>query len=782
VHGVGDLLALVQGVIMTARVLPLWVVTCQAEPVQREGSVRIGEAVNLAQTPLWGFARTLFLEHPELRGGMIDLEAKEAPAARAGQVVRQVRAGDLENQVAFRGGERLIAQLVPAHPAGEAPPLKLRGDGAYLVTGGLGGLGLKCALWLAENGARRILLAGRRLPPARETWDTLPAGSEASAQVRQIREIEARGAQVELVAADVRDAAQLGSLLERARAGGAPLRGVLHAAGVNWFGKVREMDRQALLDSLKVKVSAGWRLHELTREDDLDLFLLFSSVSAIWGSVDLSHYTAANHFLDALSHHRRAETGGPALSVDWGPWAEVGMSAKEHEVALLTKLGFALLEPARAQAAMQHLLASDSAQSVVADIDWNAFRFFIDFAAPSLFARVADAGPRAAASAPKPRDADLIRTAPAAEAHAHLHAVVRQQLAAVMLFDGSRTIDVNQRFNFLGMDSLMAIAFAARLEKLLGVKVPAMLAYNFPTLQTVTDHLYELVRGAPPESPLEGVAVAQAPVGLEVHPRRPEPREAWLQAGPGSERASLRLFCLPYAGGGASAFASWRAALAPEIAVVPVQLPGREERVAEAAIRDMGELVSRLADAVGDRWEAPFALFGHSLGGLIAFELTRELRRRSLPQPEQLILSACAIPHPGESRQIHRLPEEELILELAQTFGFSRESLRDPALRQALLPTVRADVTVLESYQLAEEPPLACPLLLLGGTNDLLVPPERLLEWKGQTTAGVSLRLLSGDHMFIRGREADVLAVLRRELHRPEAPRPVLQPLLATAR
>src|SRR5262249_53787478 len=143
------------------------------------------------------------------------------------------------------------------------------------------------------------------------------------------------------------------------------------------------------LDTMKVKVSAAWKLHELTREDDLDCFILFSSVSALWGSVDLSHYTAANHFLDALACHR-AGLKLPALALDWGPWAEVGMSAKTSESALLQKLGLRLMPPERAIEAMEQSASAGHSGVVIADIDWQKFKAFIDFSlSPSLFDRVA---------------------------------------------------------------------------------------------------------------------------------------------------------------------------------------------------------------------------------------------------------------------------------------------------------------------------------------------------------------------------------------------------------
>jgi acyl transferase domain-containing protein/acyl-CoA synthetase (AMP-forming)/AMP-acid ligase II/surfactin synthase thioesterase subunit len=737
VHGVGDLCALAQAVVRTARVIPLTVVTRGAQAVVRDGEDDGAESPSLAQAPVWGFARTLFLEHPEMRGGVVDLDPAGEAESDAARVIAQAGAPGGEAQVAFRGGARLVAQLVPAaEPPAERVPV--RGDGVYLVTGGLGGLGLRCARWLAERGARHLVLAGRRVPPARAAWEGLEG--DAARQVAGIRQIEALGATVQVEAADVGDPGQLDALFARMRAGGLPLRGVVHAAGVNWFGKVRGLERAALLDALKVKVTAAWRLHELTRGDDLDLFLLFSSVSALWGSVDLSHYTASNQFLDALAHHRRA-AGLPALSLDWGPWAEVGMSAKAHETEVLGRLGFTLLAPERAIGVMERLAAGGRAQAVVADVDWASFRTFVDFSgSPSLFARVAAEGGEGG-DAPRLRNAaERIRSLPPGEAREALLALARQQLSSVMLLQNPGAVDVNQRFNFLGMDSLMAIAFAARLENLLELKLPTTLAYNYPTLQAVADHLYEQIRGeAPPPEGSGSPPAAGAPAE--------EGADRWFSVLFSCPRPERRLFCFPYAGGGAAAYARWGEAAGPGTELVAVCLPGRDQRAGEPPLREMRELVEGLADALASRCELPFAFYGHSLGALVAFELARELRRRGMPAPEALVVSGCGAPGRGGGR-LHLQPDDAFVRELEEAFGVPGQALRDPGMAASLLPVLRADIALLETYAPAAEPPLAIPLLALGGTEDPLAPPQSVSAWRAQAAGPFRQRSFAGGHMF----------------------------------
>ncbi len=236
----------------------------------------------------------------------------------------------------------------------------LREDGTYLVTGGLGGLGLKVARWLADRGARRLVLVGR---------------SEASQEARsQMEDLERAGVQVVARRCDVANRQQVASLLSDIRGGSSPLRGIFHLAGVLDDGVLREQTRERFDRVMASKVLGAWHLHELTREDPLEQFVLFSSAAALLGSPGQGNYAAANAFLDALAHHRRWEKR-PALSVNWGAWAEVGMAARlgEAEGRRMSAAGVGSIEPLRGLLVLEHLLAEDRIQAGVLPINWSKF-------------------------------------------------------------------------------------------------------------------------------------------------------------------------------------------------------------------------------------------------------------------------------------------------------------------------------------------------------------------------------------------------------------------------
>lgn len=213
----------------------------------------------------------------------------------------------------------------------------------------------------------------------------------------------------------------------------------------------------------------------------------------------------------------------------------------------------------------------------------------------------------------------------------------------------------------------------------------------------------------------------------------------------------MRVFCLPHAGGSAAIFARWPARLPEAIDLWAVELPGRGRRLLEAPLNRLPTLVGALADAITPHVEKPFALFGHSMGALVAFELARELRRRALPAPCRLIVAAFPAPHLlRESRRRQELPDDELLGELKRLGGTPEEALRDPELMALYLPVIRADLALCESYRHSWEPPLACAVTALGGTLDELVGEEMLAAWRLHTSDDFRCHQLPGEgHFFV---------------------------------
>jgi medium-chain acyl-[acyl-carrier-protein] hydrolase len=228
----------------------------------------------------------------------------------------------------------------------------------------------------------------------------------------------------------------------------------------------------------------------------------------------------------------------------------------------------------------------------------------------------------------------------------------------------------------------------------------------------------------------------------------------------GDAATRVRLFCLPYAGGGASMFREWPAALPTAIDVCPVRLPGREDRMAERSHTSLAALIDEVADAVGPFADRPFALFGHSMGALVAFELARELRRRGAA-PRWLFVSGCRAPHRQTSSGLSGLPDERFVDGLNQKYGGIPDAiLNEPELLEFFLPIVRADLSLVDGYRHREEQPLDCPISGFGGAADPNVGHDDLVAWREHTAARFEYEVLPGGHFFVR----DSSAALRRRI------------------
>jgi medium-chain acyl-[acyl-carrier-protein] hydrolase len=226
------------------------------------------------------------------------------------------------------------------------------------------------------------------------------------------------------------------------------------------------------------------------------------------------------------------------------------------------------------------------------------------------------------------------------------------------------------------------------------------------------------------------------------------------------------LFCLPHAGGGAAPFHRWSGFLPADLELLPVKLPGREVRLREPAIDRMPRMIDSLAEALGPKLDIPFALVGHSMGALIAFELARRWRRQSGPTPVCLFLAAYPAPQlPAKSHFIHRLPDGEFLQKLQHRFGGIPGAVAgNEELMRLLLPTLRADYTLVETYQYQDENPLDCPILALAGDEDPEATIADMGAWRQQTTAAFSLRIFPGGHFFVHQEPRSVVPVIVRHL------------------
>ena len=482
--GLAGTLVLVQALGDAGLQAPLWVLT--------RGAVAAGVSDRLAspvQAQAWGLGQVAALEHPDRWGGLIDLPAvlDERTAARLGAVL----AGCGEDQIAIRGSGLLARRLERAPlPRGRRGGWVPRGT--VLVTGGTGAIGGHVAGWLARRGAPHAVLTSRSGPVAPGVA-ALAAG------------LAGRGTAVSVIGGDIAERNALAGLLEWIGVTGPPLSAVLHTAGVGQATSLDLTTVAGLATVLAAKAAGATWLDELTRGMDLDAFVLFSSVSATWGSGQQPAYAAANAFLDALAC-QRASLGRPATSVAWGPWGGGGLSGGEA-ARQLRRRGLSPLDPDLAVTALGQALDRGERLLTVADVDWARFVPAFTVRRPSpliaplpevrqaLAAADGGAGALAAPGAGTALGQRLAGLSPDEQRRVILE-LVRAEAAAVLGHPSAQAVEAGRAFKELGFDSLTAVELRTRLAQATGLRWPSTLVFDYPSPALLADHLRAVLLGA----------------------------------------------------------------------------------------------------------------------------------------------------------------------------------------------------------------------------------------------------------------------------------------------
>ncbi|MEM9568399.1 MAG: SDR family NAD(P)-dependent oxidoreductase [Cyanobacteria bacterium P01_E01_bin.34] len=458
----------------------------------------------LLQSPLMGLSKVMALEYPMYWGGAIDLEGRDLPALDIRQISEQL-ADELlcaggENCIALRNGQRYVSRLVesPFRDTNTDTKIVIEGAATYLITGGLGALGLKIAQWLIEQGARSLALLSRHSP--------------SQATLSTIDQMEKMGARIQCFSVDVTSGTDMSKVFETMATSMPPLKGVVHAAGVVDYTLLKDMNIDDLERVLNPKVNGGWLLHQLTLHLSLDFFVLFSSISSVWGGKGQGHYAAANYFLDVLARYRN-DLGLPALSINWGPWADGGMAEPEF-ADWMSRLGIQPLSATAATAAFGQMLSLRSSQMTVVDVDWSRFKPLFELAGPcSLFEQIdtKTLPVQETAFEKNSKSSQLLQTlqvVPQSQRLETLTNLLQQKLATILGLSG-KLPELDRGFFDMGMDSLMAVELKNWLEMEFDSSLPGTLAFEAPTILDLAQYLMKEVLDWDAESEI-GTALTDA--------------------------------------------------------------------------------------------------------------------------------------------------------------------------------------------------------------------------------------------------------------------------------
>jgi len=406
-----------------------------------------------------------------------------------------VQQPDGENQFAIRQQEQFVARFKKVETAVRpSTPLTWKPDASYLVTGGLGGVGYVTAQWLARQGARHLVLLGRTPLPPRSEWAQVPPEVTVRQRIDRLVALERLGVTVHYAAVDVADEAALTGWLacyrEEQRP---PIRGVFHAAVLIDDQLLLNLDADSLRQVLLPKMVGGWLLHK--HLPDMDYFVLYSSLGAVWGQVGQGNYAAANTFLDGLAHYRQMN-GLPGLSVNWGAWVGLGLAAESGTLRTIQELKTQGIEGFAADqglAAQQLLLETAVPQAAVIPVNWQKYQRAQEEMGgrerPFLKHVIAQVSAAPVAAA-KPADSfyDQLADAEPGQRQEMLETYLQKQVAIILKMAPEQINRGNQLGNY-GFDSLMAIKLRNRLEQELHLTLSATLVWNYPTLGEMSVYL-----------------------------------------------------------------------------------------------------------------------------------------------------------------------------------------------------------------------------------------------------------------------------------------------------
>nr|WP_312871207.1 SDR family NAD(P)-dependent oxidoreductase [Streptomyces lonarensis] len=471
---------------------PLWVLT--------RGAVQTGAGEvtsSPVQAQVWGLGRAVGLEHPDTWGGLVDLPVEFD--AESGVRLAAVLADGREDQVALRESATHIRRLVRAEP-------KPRGGAAWqprgtvLLTGGTGSIGVSVGVWLAERNAPRVVLTSRSGPSA-------PGLAELAASVAQA------GSDVEVISCDLGSQEQATGMVGWIEQSGPGLSTVLHSANLPYLARVEDTDREGLSMALGAKAGGAVHLDVATAGLDLDEFVLFSSISATWGSNDHGAYAAGNSFLDALAENRRGR-GLPATSIAWGVWDTRDWEAVEAVMddqgvtrvtpSRLRRQGMHFLDLERALVTLGEVLGDDETFIAVADVEWKKFAPVFSAARPRpLLETIPEAreemelaGPADSGTAERGEYATKLAAMSAAERRRTVVEIVRAQATAVLGHDSVAEVPAERAFKDIGFDSLTAVELRNRINTATGVKLPSTVVFDHPNATALAEEILSRLLGS----------------------------------------------------------------------------------------------------------------------------------------------------------------------------------------------------------------------------------------------------------------------------------------------
>ncbi|MBL0740368.1 type I polyketide synthase [Chryseolinea lacunae] len=696
---------------------------------------------------LSGLVRVISNELPQYEGKRYDLSFN--PMMEELDQVLQLMQEDLteEREIALRGRTQYVPRLRTftgtMTPATQQSPARFSENGTYLVTG-FRGLGFVFIEWMIKRGARHFALLSR-------------TGAASDSVMNKMLAYESQGCHFKIFQADTSHTDQLKSVIENIGDTMPPLKGVIHAAGVIEAKAIDKITEIEFMETLAPKVKGAWNLHMLTQHLPLECFILFSSASSLIGLSGQASYVAANSFLDVLAHRRR-QSGLTAQSINWGVIKDVGMVANETELEKYARAeGF---EPIVMQDAMEvydTIAAHDLTQIGIMKIDAAQMGSYYSALARTNYFK----GLMETKDVVSQKETSFLETytllADERERKDALEQLITRHVSKIIKMPASR-IGNTMTFKGLGVDSLMAIQLRNLLEKSLELKLSVAMFWSHPSIREYATFLFGNLRTQTAEQRLIEDLVKHSAVAQP----KPAVEHEWFVVTRPNPSATRRLICFHDAGGSASLYHGWEEQFDNTFEIVALELPGRGKRWAEQPYRRLEDLLQGVLPALTALMDKPFAFFGHSMGGLVAFETIRALRKNKLALPEKLFVSSTPSLFSYDKRTVnHQLSDGEL----AEMFPHvAIENVEDLELQQILIRILRADLELLNNYHYVREDALPVSIVAFHGQSDPRVTHQQVEQWEQETTKSFALVSRPGGHRYVEQDAAFVTATIQKTL------------------
>ena len=684
------------------------------------------------------------------RGELRPQEITEYPISKLPEAMKFMTRAAYRGKIVMNMQEDRLRTLPPRNADFHA-------ERCYLISGGASGFGLEIARWMVSRGARHLVLLSR-------------SGPKSDADRAAVAEMMATGAKVLLAQTDVADLTAVHRLMDRLKSEMPPLAGVIHGAAVMDDATIPNMDMARFARVFGPKGQGAWNLHEATRAAgaDLDFFVMLSSISSVLGFYGQVNYVAANFFQDALAQYRR-QRGLPGSAVNLGVMGQyAGLSRTVNDaqdvIGLLESHGMLVMPLADVLAKLEAVLAQQPVQRMTGRFDWVRFRTayphllrdsrFVEILSDAALAR----GNRKTGSSLR---TTLVELEPDARRE-RLEQELTASLARV-LDAAPEKLDVASSIENLGLDSLMLTQLRNWILRSLDINLPLIKLLKGPSIVTLAAELLVQLDSAGAAGDATSKDPAQSSTAFTVADldgvRVLNP---WLIRGRSQADAPCRLICFHSMGVGASLFTNFLLNPPAPYDIVAVQTPGRENRLAEPVAESIDELVDQIVPRLLPLFDRPVVIWGHSFGGITAFEVIRRLQERHQLEPIHLMVTGTAPPHLIRKWQTRDVMLKAMVADNSPEYLVSMSRYVDDAeFLKAILPGMRRDYPLLMGYRHRPTAPLSFPITAFAARQDEMAYTDEIREWSQYTKSGFELIEVDGDHWFLNRNRDRITARLQ---------------------